>query len=512
MRPVALVILDGWGYSEISEGNAVAQARTPNIDGYFSNYPHTLLQASGPCVGLMEGQMGDSNVGHLNIGAGRIVYQYVERINVAIRDGSFFSNPVILQAMTHAKEQQRPLHLMGLVSPGGVHSHSNHLYALLQLAKQQGLREVYVHCFLDGRDVPPKSAAEYVQDLVDKIGEIGVGRIATISGRYYAMDRDRRWERVQKAYDALVLGEGRTATDPVQAVRDAYAAGETDEFVIPTVLTSNGEPTVTIDENDAVIFFNFRSDRARQLTYAFVREDFTGFERKKWPRVFFCSFTQYAEDLDIPYAFDPDAPEKTLGQVVSEAGLTQLRIAETEKYAHVTFFLNGGQEVEFPGERRRLIPSPKVATYDLQPEMSAPEVTEAVLEEIEKGVDLIVLNFANLDMVGHTGVMEAAVKAVEAVDACLGKVVQGVREAGGCLLVIADHGNAEQMIDYDTGKPHTAHTSNPVPAVLICDELKDQVKLRSGILADVAPTILELLGIEKPETMLGESLIVKEAE
>jgi 2,3-bisphosphoglycerate-independent phosphoglycerate mutase len=512
MRPVALVILDGWGYSEETHGNAVAQGHTPNLDQYWNTYPHSFLSASGPSVGLMEGQMGDSNVGHLNIGAGRIVYQHVERINVAIRDGSFFANDALLGAIKHAKDNDGALHLMGLVSPGGVHSHSNHLYALLKMAKDAGLSQVFIHCFLDGRDVPPKSALEYVKGLEEQMREIGVGRIATVSGRYYAMDRDNRWERLNLAYDAMVLGKGRMAEDPVQAVLDAYDADETDEFVLPTVIGQEGKPTAVIEDNDAVIFFNFRSDRARQLTYSFVREDFQGFQREKWPKVHFTSFTQYAEDLEIPFAFMPDEPETTLGKVVSDAGLTQLRIAETEKYAHVTFFFNGGQEVEFPGERRRLIPSPKVATYDLQPEMSAPKVTEAVLEEIQKGVDLIVLNYANLDMVGHTGVMEAALKAVAAVDECLGKVVQAVQDAGGCLLVIADHGNAEQMVDPDTGKPHTAHTSNPVPAILICDKLKDKVQMRSGILADVAPTILELLNIDQPIIMKGESLITKEAK
>jgi 2,3-bisphosphoglycerate-independent phosphoglycerate mutase len=508
-RPVALIILDGCGLDDNPHGNAVRAAKTPTMDWLYANTPHSTLSASGGSVGLMDGQMGDSNVGHLNLGAGRIVYQDVVRISKTVEDGSFFQNPVLLGAVRHAKEQGSALHLMGLVSPGGVHSHSEHLYALLRLAKQEGVSEVYVHAFLDGRDVPPSSAAQYLQDLEDAIQAIGAGKVATISGRYYAMDRDRRWERTEKAYRAL-LGEGRTALSSSAAIQYAYANGETDEFVIPTVIVENGKPVGTVKDNDAVLFFNFRADRARQLSYVFVDEEFSGFDRGRKLNVHYATMTQYDVKINAPYAFAPQDLSNTLGEYLSKLGKTQLRIAETEKYAHVTFFFNGGVEQPFPGEERILIPSPKVATYDLQPEMSAPEVTRRVVEEIDKGIyDLIVLNYANCDMVGHTGVMEAAVKAVEAVDAGLGQVLEAIKRTNGQAIITADHGNAERMIDPENGEPYTAHTTNLVPVWLFNTNYD---KITSGILADMAPTVLDLMGLPQPPEMTGKSIIVKEAD
>lgn len=509
-HPVCLMILDGFGINPRRDGNAVVAARKPNLDRLFAQYPHAQLEASGGAVGLMDGQMGDSNVGHLNIGAGRIVYQDVARISKSIRDGDFMKNEWILRAMDTARDKGTVLHLMGLVSPGGVHSHSDHLYALLALAKERGVKDVCVHAFLDGRDVPPSSAKEYVADLQAKMNEIGIGRIASVSGRYYAMDRDKRWDRTEKAYRALVLGEGRTAKSGLEAVEAAYGQGETDEFVIPTVVVGeDGAPVGRIKDNDSVIFFNFRSDRARQLTRSFVDENFDGFARpSEHPNVLFVCMTRYDETIKAPYAFPPQDLRNTLGEVVSKQGWKQLRIAETEKYAHVTFFFSGGEEKLFPGEERKLIPSPKVATYDLKPEMSAPEVADEADRLIRSGeFDLVVLNFANCDMVGHTGIMEAAVKAVEAVDAGVGKVVAAMQSIGGYVLLTADHGNSEQMVDYETGEPHTAHTTNPVPVMLISD--LEGVTLRNGILADLAPTVLELLGIEQPEEMTGKSLLVR---
>jgi 2,3-bisphosphoglycerate-independent phosphoglycerate mutase len=504
--PTALIILDGWGISPQREGNAVRAAKTPVLDGLMAQYPTSQLQASGEAVGLMAGQMGDSNVGHLNLGAGRIVYQYVQLISQGIRDGSFFQNRRILEALELAKTRGVALHLMGLVSPGGVHSHTDHLYALLKMAKDLGLPQVYIHAFLDGRDVPPTSALGYMKELVAKMAEIGIGQVATVSGRYYAMDRDRRWERVQKAWEALVEGQGRIHTDPLEAVQAAYDAGETDEFVLPTVIKNNGEAK-TIQDGDVVLFFNFRADRARQLTSIFVQEDWDEFPCRR-PQVHFLGLTRYDEKLPAPYAFPPQDMSNTLGEVVSRLGWKQLRIAETEKYAHVTFFFSGGEEKPFPGETRRLIPSPKVATYDLQPSMSAPEVAAAAIEEIETGeYDLIILNFANLDMVGHTGIMEAAVQAVETVDTCVGQVVEAIRRCGGQALITADHGNAEQMVDPGTGEPHTAHTNNPVPLILVSN---GKYSLREGILADIAPTILDLCGVEPPAEMTGKSLLIKE--
>ncbi|MGE5508075.1 MAG: 2,3-bisphosphoglycerate-independent phosphoglycerate mutase [Chitinophagales bacterium] len=510
-RPVVLCIMDGWGINPRREGNAVLLAATPNLDRLYARYPTSQLQASGEAVGVMEGQMGDSNIGHLNLGAGRVVYQDLVRISRAIRTRDFYENQAIRAAMRHARDKGTRLHLMGLVSPGGVHSHSAHLYALLELAKDLDLRpdQVFIHAFLDGRDVPPSSARAYLAELEAKCGEFGVGRIATVSGRYYAMDRDKRWDRVEKAYRAMVEGEGLTARSADEAVEVAYGRGETDEFVVPTVLQdADGGPVATIRPDDAVIFFNFRFDRARELTYAFTRDDFAGFPRAPLPGLFFVCLTRYDETVHAPVAFPPQELTNTLGEHLGKLGKRQLRTAETEKYAHVTFFFNGGVEEPSPGEDRKLVPSPRVATYDLQPEMSAYPVADGVVAAVESGTyDLIVVNFANGDMVGHTGVLEAAIKACEAVDACVGRVADAVVRAGGAMLLTADHGNCEQMIDYETGEPWTAHTLNPVPVCLI-DEARRAFRLREGILADVAPTLLELMGLPVPGEMTGQSLLV----
>lgn len=508
-RPVALIILDGFGLSDNNSVNdATKVAATPIIDRLWQNYPHATLEASGEAVGLMKGQMGDSNVGHLNIGAGRIVYQNVLRITKSIENGDFFANEQLLTAINHAKEHQSKLHLMGLVSPGGVHSHSEHLYALLRLAKKHGVQQVYVHAFLDGRDVPPKSARQYLAELEDKMKEIGVGQIATISGRYYAMDRDKRWDRVEKAYRALTEGIGRKAASSKEAIEYAYNHDETDEFVMPTVVMDNGAPTAVIADQDAVIFFNFRSDRAREITWAFTNDEFTEFERPQKLDLCYITMTQYDVNVKAPFVYPPQELKNTLGEYVSSLNLRQLRIAETEKYAHVTFFFNGGIEEPFEGEDRKLIPSPKVATYDLQPEMSAPAVTEAVVELINSGVyDLIVLNYANCDMVGHTGILDAAVKAVEAVDKGLGKVLEAIKTKKGKAIITADHGNAEQMVNPQTNKPHTAHTTNLVPIWLFN---ADDQGIKQGVLGDIAPTLLDLMGLEKPQEMTGNSLIIEQ--
>lgn len=500
-KPVALIILDGFGYSEKIEGNAVAAAKTPNIDGYMARYPHNVIHCSGMDVGLPDGQMGNSEVGHTNIGAGRVVYQELTRITKEIQDGSFFENEALLQAVANCKKHNSALHLMGLLSDGGVHSHNTHLYALLELAKRNGLDKVYVHCFLDGRDVPPTSGADYVQELTDKMRELGVGKVGTVMGRFYAMDRDNRWERVSKAYDAIAKGEGERCACPVEAIKASYARDVTDEFVAPAVV----EGTQPVGANDSIVFFNFRPDRARELTRTFVDPAFSGFERAMFP-VFYVCFTQYDAAMpNVEVAFKPTSLDDTFGEYISRHGLKQLRIAETEKYAHVTFFFNGGVEKEYDGEDRALIPSPKVATYDLKPEMSAYEVAEECVKRINSGVyDVIVLNFANCDMVGHTGVFDAAVAAVEAVDTCLGKVIDAVLAQGGCAVVTADHGNAEQMLD-DDGNVQTAHSTNVVPLILIGADGK---KLKaSGKLADIAPTLLELLGLEKPAAMTGGSML-----
>lgn len=509
-KPLALIIMDGWGISEKEDGSAIAKADTPNYNKLLANYPHTTLNASGEAVGLPEGQMGNSEVGHLNIGAGRIVYQELTRISKAIRDKTFFQNEVLLEAIAYAKTNGTALHLAGLLSDGGVHSHITHLYALLEMAKSRGLDKVYVHALLDGRDVPPANAREYIEELEKKFAEIGVGAIATVMGRYYAMDRDKRWDRVERAYNAMVFGDGLKATLAAGAVAQSYEKGETDEFVQPTVIINEkGEPLATVRDRDAVIFYNFRPDRAREITRAFVDGDFDGFTRRPgFPKVHYVCMTQYDKTIDAPVAFKPQVLTNTMGEVLSKKGLEQLRIAETEKYAHVTFFFNGGVEPPNPGEDRRLIPSPKVATYDLKPEMSAYEVTEAVLEEIAADkYDVIILNFANPDMVGHTGVMEAAVKAVHAVDECLGRVVEAVLGKDGRVLITADHGNAEQMTDPDDGQPFTAHTTNPVPFIYINNDNK-AAAVTPGRLEDIAPTMLKLLGIEQPAEMTGRNLIV----
>lgn len=503
-KPYALIILDGYGINERHEGNAIYAADTPNMDKYMAECSHSIVHASGLDVGLPDGQMGNSEVGHTNIGAGRIVYQELTRITKAINDGDFFENPELLGAIENCRKNNSALHLLGLLSDGGVHSHNTHLYGLLELAKRAGLKKVYVHAFLDGRDVPPSSGADYVKQLVEKMREIGVGEVGSVMGRYYAMDRDNRWERVQKAYDAMVLGKGNTCGSAATAVEKSYNDGVTDEFVVPTVVTRDGKPICTISEGDSVIFFNFRPDRAREITRTIADPEFSGFERKFFPTYFVC-MTQYdAQMPNVHVAFKPEKLINTFGEYISRKGLTQLRIAETEKYAHVTFFFNGGVEKVYDGEDRALINSPKVATYDLQPEMSAYLVTDEAVKRIKSGnYDVMVLNFANCDMVGHTGIFDAAKAAVEAVDECLGRVIDAILEMGGVALVTADHGNADQMIDYETHEPFTAHTTNVVPLVLIGSDKK----LKNGRLADLAPTLLDLMGLEKPAEMTGESLI-----
>ena len=495
------MILDGFGIAP-DEGNAIAAAKKPNLDKIFAENPHTQIGASGLDVGLPDGQMGNSEVGHTNIGAGRIVYQELTRITKSAQEGDMDKNPALLKAMENAKENGKALHLMGLLSDGGVHSHNTHLYALLEMAKRQGLEKVFVHCFMDGRDVPPSSGKDYVKELMEKLDEIGVGKIATVMGRYYAMDRDNRWERVEKAYAAMVYGEGEQAECPLCAMQNSYDNDVTDEFVVPTVV-KGAEP---IEAGDSVIFYNFRPDRAREITRTLVDPDFTGFERKKgfFPLTYVC-MTQYDATMpNVEVAYKPESLVNTFGEYISNKGLTQLRIAETEKYAHVTFFFNGGVEKQYPGEDRILVKSPAVATYDLQPEMSAYEVTDKMVEAVKSGkYDALILNYANCDMVGHTGVFEAAVKAVEAVDTCVGRVVEAVKEMDGCVLLTADHGNADKMVDTD-GEPFTAHTTNPVPFCVI----NHPCQLREGgRLADIAPTMLKVLGLPQPAEMTGESII-----
>ncbi len=504
--PVMLVIMDGWGNGDpAAKDNAVAVGKTPVIDGLMKSCPVTELLCSGEAVGLPDGQMGNSEVGHTNIGAGRVVYQELTRITRAIRDGSFFKNEALSGVMKTVKEKGGALHLFGLVSPGGVHSHTDHLYALVEMAKREGLKNVWVHAFLDGRDVAPKSAAGYLANLENKLAEIGVGRIAIISGRFYAMDRDKRWERVTKAYEAIAHAVGVKKKDAATAIADSYAADVTDEFVIPTVL----EGYDGMKPEDGVIFFNFRPDRARELTHAFTDEIFDSFKRDEALRPAYVTMTQYEAGLNVQIAYPPEALTKTLGEVIEKSGLTQLRIAETEKYAHVTFFFNGGLEKPYDHEDRILVPSPKVATYDLQPEMSAIEVTDKVVEAIGSAkYDFIILNFANGDMVGHTGVMDAAVKAVETVDACVGRVVEAIKKEGGVLCITADHGNCEQMLDKETGAPFTQHTTNPVPFILV--NAHRLHRLRKGKLCDIAPTLLKLAGLNTPKEMTGESLIIGE--
>ncbi len=507
----ALIIMDGFGLNPSHEGNAIYKQGTPHLDELLQVYPHTQLGASGMNVGLPDGQMGNSEVGHLNIGAGRIVYQELTRITKDIQDGVFFQKEALIEAMDSAKKAGKALHLMGLLSDGGVHSHNTHLYALVEMAKKHGLEKVYVHCFLDGRDVPPTSGLGFVKELQDKLSQIGVGEIATVMGRYWAMDRDNLWDRVKKAYDAMVLGEGQaTAETGAQAVEQSYALNETDEFVKPTVVLKNGRPTAAISENDSVIFFNFRPDRARQLTRTFIQPEFEGFHREKgYFPVHFVSMTQYDETFTgLKIVNPPASMDNTMGEYLASMGKTQLRIAETQKYAHVTFFFNGGVEKPNEGEDRVLIPSSKVATFDMKPDMSAYEVTEKAIELInEKKYDVMVLNFANCDMVGHTGIMEAAIKAVEAVDICVGRVVDAVLKNGGRAFVTADHGNADQMVDPVTGEPFTAHTTFPVPFIAVGPEFVGKTLREGGRLADIAPTMLTSMDIPVPKEMTGKSLI-----
>ena len=510
-KPVVLMVLDGYGLNEKTEGNAIAMANTPVMDKLMAEYPFVKGNASGLAVGLPDGQMGNSEVGHMNMGAGRIIYQDLTRITKDIEDGTFFENKVLLQAIENCKKNDSDLHLWGLLSDGGVHSHNSHLYGLLEMAKKNGLEKVYVHAFLDGRDTPPASGKDYVQQLEDKMQEIGVGKIASLSGRYYAMDRDNNWDRVKLAYDSLVTGEGIKATDAVLAMEDSYANDKTDEFVLPTVITDEaGKPLSLVKDGDSVIFFNFRPDRAREITRAFCDDKFTGFERDFLKLTYVC-FKDYDETIPNKLiAFEKEEIKNTFGEFLAAHGKKQLRLAETEKYAHVTFFFNGGVEDPNVDEFRLLVNSPKdVATYDLKPEMSAPEVGMDLVEAIKSDkYDVIVINFANPDMVGHTGVIPAAVKAVERVDSLVGDAVQAVKDVDGVLFICADHGNAEKMIDYETGAPHTAHTTNPVPFILV--NADPSWKLREGgCLADIAPTLIEIMGMEQPKEMTGKSLIIK---
>ncbi|WP_033827868.1 2,3-bisphosphoglycerate-independent phosphoglycerate mutase [Bacillus andreraoultii] len=507
--PTALIILDGFGLRDVTKGNAVIQAKKPNFDRYMREFPHSTLRADGEFVGLPEGQMGNSEVGHMNIGAGRIVYQSLTRVNISIREGEFAKNPTFIEAMNHVKEKGTNLHIFGLLSDGGVHSHINHMFALLKLAAEQDVKNVYIHAFLDGRDVGPQTAKTYINETLEKIKEYGVGQFATISGRYYAMDRDKRWDREEKSYRAMVYGEGPTYKDPIQLVDDSYANGIYDEFVIPSVMVDeNDQPVATIKDEDAVIFYNFRPDRAIQISNIFTNEEFDGFDRgPKFPKnLHFVCLTHFSETVNGYVAYKPVNLDNTLGEVLAQHGMKQLRIAETEKYPHVTYFFNGGKEEVNPGEDRILINSPKVATYDLKPEMSAYEVTDALVEQINADkYDVIILNYANPDMVGHSGKLEPTIKAIEAVDECLGRVVDLILEKGGRAIITADHGNSEEVITLE-GKPMTAHTTNPVP-VIVTDK---NVKLRTdGKLGDLAPTILEMVGIPKPEEMTGESIIEK---
>ncbi len=509
-KPTVLMILDGYGLNDKTEANAVAEAKTPVMDGLMKDYPFVKGYASGLSVGLPDGQMGNSEVGHLNMGAGRIVYQDLTKITKMIQDGDFFENPELLKACKNAKDNKSALHLYGLLSDGGVHSHISHLYGLLELAKKEGLEKVYVHCFLDGRDTPPASGKGYVEELEEKMKEIGVGKVATVMGRYYVMDRDNRWDRVELAYKAMVKGEGLTADSAVEAVANSYADDKTDEFVLPAVVMEDGAPVATIKDGDSIIFFNFRPDRAREITRCFCADEFDGFDRGDRVKTTYVCFTEY--DVTIPnksIAFPKTEITNTFGEFLADKGLKQARIAETEKYAHVTFFFNGGVEEPNEGEERILVKSPKVATYDLQPEMSAFTVCDKLCEAIcSDKYDVIIINFANPDMVGHTGVEAAAIKAVEAVDACVGKAVEAIKEVDGQMFICADHGNAEQLLDYETKAPFTAHTTNPVPFILVNADPKYKLR-EDGVLADIAPTLIELMGLEKPQEMTGTSLLVE---
>ena len=505
-KKALLVIMDGWGWRDAVEANAVRLAKTPHVDRLWETYPHTLIQASGPWVGLPEGQMGNSEVGHLNLGAGRIVYQDIVRIDLAIRDGSFFSNRALAEAMDRLRTKGA-LHLIGLLSDGGVHSHQQHLYALLSMAKARGVKDVFVHAILDGRDTAPHGGERYLDELEKRMRDEGIGSVATIVGRYYAMDRDKRWERTRRAYDLFTVGDGLLAATSAEAIRQSYDAGITDEFVEPALITKGTVPRGLVRDGDSVVFFNFRADRARQITHAFTDDPFAGFERRVHPRVHYVGMARYENTLDLPCVFPPESREHILVDTAASARKRTLRIAETEKYAHVTYFFNGGEEKEFPGETRILIPSPKVATYDLQPEMSCPELTAKLVDAIERDAfDVIVCNIANPDMVGHTGNIKAAILAAEAVDVAIGAIEAAVHKAGGALLVTADHGNLELMRDAQTGQPHTAHTVGPVPLVYIGS--RDASLRVGGALRDVAPTVLDLLGLPQPDAMSGQSLLV----
>ena len=510
MKPLILVIMDGFGINSDAKGNAVFAASTPALDQISKNYPYTEIGASGSFVGLPDGQMGNSEVGHLNIGAGRVVYQDYTRISRAVESGAIFDNSAITETVDALKSTGDTLHIMGLLSDGGVHSHISHLSALLEIAKKRGLSRVCIHAFMDGRDTPPRSGLEYIKELEARIKELGIGKIATVMGRFYAMDRDNRWDRVEEAYRAMAKGIGRRADSATKALELSYADDKGDEFIEPAIIAGDGEEPHLIRNNDAIIFFNFRADRAREITRAFTESEFSGFTVSERPELAsFVCMTSYDADFDLPVAFPPTPMGSLLGQLISDAGMKQLRIAETEKYAHVTFFFNGGGDAPFKGEERVLVPSPKdVRTYDERPSMSAFELTDRVVEKLnEKIYDLIVLNYANCDMVGHTGMLPAAVEAVETVDACLGRLIETARHAGYSLLVTADHGNAEKMMDDSSGQPHTAHTTNPVPFILVDDDMKERNLRRGGKLADIAPTILDLLGMEKPVQMDGVSLI-----
>ena len=509
-KPTVLMILDGYGLNDRKEGNAVYEAKTPVMDKLMAEYPFVKGNASGLAVGLPDGQMGNSEVGHMNMGAGRIVYQELTRITKEIQDGDFFKNEALLAAMKNARENDSAVHFMGLLSDGGVHSHNTHLYGLLEMAKREGVSKVYVHCFLDGRDTPPASGKEFVEQLEAEMKKIGVGEIASVSGRYYAMDRDNRWDRVELAYNALTSGEGVKGAAAPEAVQASYDNDKTDEFVLPTVIEKEGKPVAVVSDKDSVVFFNFRPDRAREITRAFCDDDFKGFERKTRPHVTFACFTDYDDTIQNKLvAFHKVQLKNTFGEYLAAHNMTQARIAETEKYAHVTFFFNGGVEEPNKGEDRILVKSPKVATYDLQPEMSAPQVCEKLVEAIKADkYDVIVINFANPDMVGHTGVEAAAIKAVETVDECVGKAVEALKEVDGQMFICADHGNAEQLIDYETGEPWTAHTTNPVPFILVNADPKYTLR-EGGCLADIVPTMIQLMGMEQPAEMTGKSLLIE---
>ncbi|MCC7430651.1 2,3-bisphosphoglycerate-independent phosphoglycerate mutase [bacterium] len=508
MKNVLLIILDGFGYKKETEGNAIKLAKPIFYENLIKSYPNTVIDACGEEVGLPQGQMGNSEVGHTNIGSGRIVYQDITKIDVEIREGRFFKNEVLLNSISHAKNNQKPLHLIGLVSDGGVHSSLNHLYAILELCKIQDLKDVFVHALTDGRDTSPNSGIGFIKELHEKTQKIGVGKIAVISGRYYGMDRDKRWERVQKFYEACVENKGDSAENPVFAMEKSYENGISDEFVLPTVILENGKPAAKISDGDAVFCFNFRSDRVREISEALASESFVGFLRKKTLKLHYSTMTQYKKEFTFPVAFPPEPLTNILGELVAKKGLKQLRIAETEKYAHVTFFFNGGREEPFANEDRILISSPKVATYDLQPEMSAPEVTKELLGAIQsEKYSLIILNYANPDMVGHTGFLEAAKKAISTIDNCLSQIIPAFLEKNGSVILTADHGNSDEMIDAE-GNPMTAHSLNKVPFILIDNDLKNAKLRENGKLCDVAPTILELMEIEQPKEMTGKSMIV----